>query len=79
MRYYRSRHLLEDYEPVPDWDSDWESPSEDSDYEAKNDIDGPDHTEDYLDWWRGHHPHHIGIHDADLGDDAGEVEDAKET
>ena len=78
MHYYHSKHLLKDYEPVLDWNSDWESPSEESDYEVDNDIDGLYHMEDYLDWWRGRHPHHIGIHDANPGDDAGEAKDAEE-
>jgi len=46
--YYHSQHLPEDYEPIIDWNSNWESPSRESDYEDDIDIDGPAHTEDYL-------------------------------
>ena len=80
--YYRSRHLPKDYEPIPDQDSNWESPSEDSDYEDDVDIDGPTHIEDYLEWWRGRSPHYIGIHGTDLGEDEeaheGEGEEVRE-
>ena len=51
MHYYHSQHLPEDYEPVLDWTSDWESPKRDSDHEDDVDIDGPDHTKDYMAWW----------------------------
>jgi len=60
--YYRSQHIPEDYELVPDWTSDWESLERDSDYDDDIDIDGPNHTKDYMAWWREHHPDHIGIH-----------------
>jgi len=65
VRYYRSQHLSEDYKPVTDWTSDWESPDKNLNYEDDIDIDGPDHTEDYMAWWQEHHPHHIGIHALD--------------
>lgn len=62
-----------------DWDSNQESLSEDLDYEANVDIDGPDHIEDYLDQWWGRSPHHIGIHNIDLGEDEGADEDTGNT
>ena len=79
MHYYRSRHLLKDYELVLDWNSNWKSPNEDLDYEVDIDIDGPNHIEDYLNWWRGCHYHHISIHDVDSGEDEGGDEDIKDT
>ena len=47
--------------------------------EVDDDIDGPDHTKDYLDLWREHHPHHIGIHDVNSSDDAGGDENIRDT
>lgn len=79
MRYYYSKHLLDDYDLMLDWGSKWESPSEDSIYKVDIDIDGPDHSEDYLDWWRRCSPHHIGIHDMDPREDEGADEDTGDT
>ena len=62
VHYYHSQHLSKDYEPVPNWTSNWESPDRDSDYEYDIDIDGPDHTKDYMAWWQEHRPDYIGIH-----------------
>lgn len=65
VHYYCSQHLLEDYELVLDWTSDWESPKRDLDHEDDIDIDSPDHTKDYMAWWWEHHPDHIDIHALD--------------
>jgi len=75
VHYYRIHHLPEDYELVPDWNFDLESPERDSDHENDIDIDGPDHTKDYMAWWREHHPDHIGIHAPNLAAEEEVVEE----
>jgi len=57
VHYYHRKHLPKDYELILDWTSDWETPIRDSDYEDDIDIDGFDHTEDYMAWWQEHRPH----------------------
>ena len=63
--YYHNRDLIEEYKPISDWDSKWTSPSEDSKFEDDPDIDGPEHTKDYLDLWQRHSSHILGIHKED--------------
>lgn len=61
---------MKDYELVLDWDFKWESPSEDSNFDANLDIDDPEHIKDYLDWWQGCSPHNLNIHEIDqVGDE----------
>lgn len=79
MFYYCNKHFIEDYEQVPDWDSTWESPNKDLDYEVDVDIDWLDHTKDYLDWWQGCNPHYIDIHDTYLIEGEGDDEDMIDT
>jgi len=51
VSYYRNKDLSKDYEPVPNWDYEWTSPSIEFDFKDDPYINGLKHTKDYMDWW----------------------------